>query len=127
MWYSGLDMIGYTGNIEEITKQNTNFRQVLYTGTYAQLVVMSLLKDEEIGMEVHKTVDQFFRIESGTANIIMNGEESTLTEGMVAVVPAGVNHNVINIGSGSLKLYTIYSPPNHPVGTIHKTKAEAVE
>jgi mannose-6-phosphate isomerase-like protein (cupin superfamily) len=122
----GGNMTGYTANIEEITQQNTNFRQVLYTGTYAQLVAMSLLKDEEIGMEVHKTVDQFFRIESGTAKIIMNGEETTLTDGMVAVVPAGVEHNLINVGPGSLKLYTIYSPPNHPVGTIHKTKAEAM-
>ncbi len=119
-------MTGYTGNIEEITQGNTNFRQVLYTGTYAQLVVMSLLKDEEIGTETHKTVDQFFRIEAGTAKIIMNGEETTLTDGMVAVVPAGVEHNLINVGPGSLKLYTLYSPPNHPVGTIHKTKAEAM-
>ena len=119
-------MTGYTGNIEEITQGNTNFRQVLYTGTYAQLVVMCLLKDEEIGTESHKTVDQFFRIESGTAKIIMNGEETTLTDGMVAVVPAGVEHNLINVGPGSLKLYTLYSPPNHPVGTIHKTKAEAM-
>ena len=95
-------------------------------GTYAQLVAMSLLKDEEIGKETHKTVDQFFRIESGTAKIIMNGEETTLTDGMVAVVPAGVEHNLINVGPGSLKLYTLYSPPNHPVGTIHKTKAEAM-
>lgn len=119
-------MTGYTGNIEEITQGNTNFRQVLYTGTYAQLVAMSLLKDEEIGVETHKTVDQFFRIESGTAKIIMNGQETTLTDGMVAVVPAGVEHNLINVGPGSLKLYTLYSPPNHPVGTIHKTKAEAM-
>ncbi len=119
-------MTGYTGNIEEITQGNTNFRQVVYTGTYAQLVVMSLIKDEEIGTETHKTVDQFFRIESGTAKIIMNGEETTLTDGMVAVVPAGVEHNLINVGPGSLKLYTLYSPPNHPVGTIHKTKAEAM-
>lgn len=119
-------MTGYTGNIEEITKVNTNFRQVLYTGTYTQLVAMSLVKDEEIGMETHKTVDQFFRIEIGTAKIIMNGEETTLTEGMVAVVPAGVEHNVINVGQGSLKLYTLYSPPNHKAGTIHKTKSEAM-
>jgi mannose-6-phosphate isomerase-like protein (cupin superfamily) len=119
-------MTGYTGNIEEITQGNTNFRQVVYTGTYAQLVVMSLIKDEEIGTETHKTVDQFFRIESGTAKIIMNGEETTLTDGMAAVVPAGVEHNLINVGPGSLKLYTLYSPPNHPVGTIHKTKAEAM-
>jgi mannose-6-phosphate isomerase-like protein (cupin superfamily) len=120
-------MTGYIGNIENITNGNTNFRQVLYTGTYAQLVVMSLLKDEEIGEETHATVDQFFRIESGTAKIIMDGVESTLTEGMVAIVPAGTKHNLINVGAGSLKLYTLYSPANHPVGTVHKTKAEALD
>lgn len=119
-------MTGYVGNIEDITEQNKHFRQVIYTGTYAQLVVMSLNKDEEIGLETHATVDQFFRIESGTAKIIMNGEENTITEGMVAIVPAGVAHNVINVGVGSLKLYTLYSPPNHPANTIHKTKADAM-
>lgn len=120
-------MTGYIGNIENITNGNTNFRQVLYTGTYAQLVVMSLLKDEEIGEEVHTTVDQFFRVETGTAKIIMDGVESTLTQGMAAIVPAGTKHNLINVGQGSLKLYTLYSPANHPVGTVHKTKAEAVD
>lgn len=118
-------MTGYIGNIEGLTEQNTHFRQVLYTGTYAQLVVMMLLPGEEIGSEVHAAVDQFFRIESGTAQIVMNGEEHTLTAGMVAIVPAGVTHNLINTGAGSLKLYTLYSPPNHPINTIHHTKAEA--
>jgi mannose-6-phosphate isomerase-like protein (cupin superfamily) len=120
-------MIGYVGNIEESTKENKDFRQVLYTGTYAQLVVMNLQMGEEIGLETHTTVDQFFRIESGTAKVIMNGEENTLTAGMVAIVPAGVAHNLINIGEISLKMYTLYSPPNHPVNTIHHTKAEAMK
>lgn len=119
-------MIGYTGNIEEVTAQNNNFRQVLYTGKHAQLVVMSLLVGEDIGSEVHPNVDQFFGLESGTLKIVMNGEETTLTDGMVAIVPAGTTHNVINIGSDTAKLYTIYSPSNHPVNTIHATKADAM-
>jgi mannose-6-phosphate isomerase-like protein (cupin superfamily) len=119
-------MIGYIGNIEEITAQNSNFRQVLYTGKHAQLVVMSLLVGEEIGSEVHGNVDQFFRLESGTIKVIMNGEESILTDGMVAIVPARTTHNVINIGTDVAKLYTIYSPSNHPEGTIHATKADAM-
>ncbi len=114
-------MIGYTGNIEEIVASNTNFRTVLYTGKYAQLVAMSLNPGEEIGMEVHQSVDQFFRIESGTVKVIMDGEETTLAPGMVAIVPAGTNHNVINAGSEPVKLYTIYSPPNHRPGTVKKT------
>ena len=118
-------MIGYVGNIEESTEQNSNFRQVIYTGPHTQLVVMSLLPGEEIGSEVHTSVDQFFRLESGTLKIVMNGEETTLTEGMAAIVPSGVTHNVINIGEDTAKLYTLYSPPNHPDGTVHKTKAEA--
>lgn len=118
-------MIGYTGNIEDQTEKNENFRQVLFTGKYAQLVVMSLLPGEDIGMEVHDTVDQFFRIEEGKAKIVMNGEETLLEDGMAAIVPAGTEHNVVNVGDESLKLYTVYSPPNHPDGTIHKTKAEA--
>ena len=91
-----------------------------------QLVLMSLLAGEEIGSETHPRVDQFFRLESGTLKIIMNGEENTLTDGMVAIVPAGTTHNVINIGTDTAKLYTIYSPSNHPVNTIHVTKADAM-
>lgn len=119
-------MTGYVGKIEQVTLQNTAFRQVLFTGKHAQLVVMSLLPQEEIGEEVHDTVDQFFRVESGTAKVVMNGEESVVTDGDAFVVPAGTVHNVKNVSSDqSLKLYTIYSPPNHPEGTIHQTKAEA--
>jgi mannose-6-phosphate isomerase-like protein (cupin superfamily) len=118
-------MAGYVGNIEEFAQHNTNFRQVVYTGVHTQLVAMSLQPGEEIGMEVHATVDQFFRVESGTLKIIMNGEEHTLTDGMAAIVPASVEHNVVNVGQNVAKLYTLYSPPNHPNHTIHVTKAEA--
>lgn len=119
-------MAGYVGNIEEFAMQNNHFRQVVYTGVHTQLVVMSLQPGEDIGMEVHDTVDQFFRIESGTLKVVMNGEEHTITDGMAAIVPAGVEHNVINVGQGVAKLYTLYSPPNHPDHTIHATKADAM-
>lgn len=119
-------MIGYVGNIEDKTMQNSYFREVVFTSGHTQLVVMALQAGEEIGMETHAGNDQFFRLESGTIKIIMNGEESTLTMGMAAIVPAGTEHNVINIGTDVAKLYTLYSPPNHPAGTIHKTKAEAM-
>jgi mannose-6-phosphate isomerase-like protein (cupin superfamily) len=120
-------MTGYVGDIEKLTEKNKYFRQVLYTGKYAQLVVMCLLPGEEIGNEVHKTVDQFFRIEEGKAKFIFNDTEEHLTHaGDAVIVPAGTFHNVINTSAKNpLKLYTIYSPPNHPDGTIHKTKAEA--
>jgi len=118
-------MQGYTANIEEKTLGNSNFRQVLYTGTYMQLVVMTLKAGEEIGQEVHKTVDQFFRIEEGQAKFVINGEETVIGAEEVFIVPAGSTHNVINVGEGELKLYTIYAPPNHPDGTVHVDKAEA--
>lgn len=115
----------YFGNIEKDTLTNTNFRKVLYTGTYAQLVVMCLKVGEEIGAEVHPSVDQFFRVEQGTANFVIDGQTFTVEADHAVIVPAGANHNVINIGQTDLKLYTIYSPPNHPIGTIHPTKADA--
>jgi len=119
--------MGYTENIQKKTLENTNFREVLYTGAHMQLVVMSLKPLEDIGMEVHPNVDQFFRIEKGQAKVIMNGEEAILTDDMVAIVPAGVQHNVINISNTEdLKLYTIYAPANHPEGTIHATRADAM-
>lgn len=120
--------MGYVDNIEDRTKENGNFRKVLYTGSHMQLVVMNLKPSEDIGQEVHDTVDQFFRIEDGEAKIIMNGEESILGEDMVAIVPAGTEHNVINNSDvEELKLYTIYAPANHPDGTVQATKEEAVE
>jgi len=119
-------MIGYVDNIEAKTLANTFFREVLFTGKYCQLVVMSLLPNEEIGMEVHQAVDQFFRVEKGQGKVVMNGEEHEVKDGSAIIVPAGTEHNVVNTSSSEpLKLYTIYSPPNHPDGTIHKTKAEA--
>ena len=120
-------MTGYVGPIEKQTEKNTYFRQVLYTGKYAQLVVMCLQPGEEIGDEVHKTVDQFFRIEEGEAKFVFNEKENHLVKaGDAVIVPAGTFHNVINTSTTKqLKLYTLYSPPNHPDGTIHKTKAEA--
>ena len=119
-------MTGYVGNIEQKTQENENFREVLFTAPHSQLVVMALQPGEEIGMEVHPNNDQFLRIESGTGKAILNGEESVISDGFAIVVPAGTNHNIVNTGQGKMKLYTVYSPANHPPGTIHKTKAEAV-
>lgn len=120
-------MIGYIDNIEQKTLANEFFRQVLFTGKFCQLVVMCLQPNEEIGMEVHPNVDQFFRVEKGEGKVIMNGEESPISDDIAIIVPAGTQHNVINTSATeTLKLYTIYSPPNHPEGTVHKTKAEAM-
>lgn len=119
-------MTGYHINIEEKSIQNDNFREVLFTGQHSQLVVMSLLPNEEIGMEVHEYTDQFFRIESGTGKAILNGEEFEVSDGTAIVIPAGTEHNIINTSDkDNLKLYTIYSPPHHKDKTIHKTKEEA--
>lgn len=117
----------FVGNIEKQTLKNNYFRQVLFTGKHAQLVVMSLKPGEEIGNEVHPKVDQFFRLEEGEAKFILNNREKHLVKnGWAVLVPAGTYHNVINNSkTKKLKLYTIYSPPNHPAGTIHKTKADA--
>jgi mannose-6-phosphate isomerase-like protein (cupin superfamily) len=121
-------MKGYVGPIEKLTLENENFREVLFTGKFCQLVVMSIKPGEDIGMEVHEHVDQFFRIDAGQAKVVMDGEESEVGDGDAIVVPAGTEHNVVNISDkDDLKLYTIYSPPNHPEGTVHKTKKEAEE
>lgn len=119
-------MAGYVANIEQETLDNENFRRVLNTAGTSQLVVMSLLPGEEIGMEVHD-LDQFIRFEAGTAKVILDGEEHEVGADWAVVIPAGTNHNVINVSdSEKLKLYTIYSPPEHPAGTVHVTKAEAM-
>ena len=120
-------MIEYVGPIQKQTLNNTYFRQVLFTAPHSQLVVMCLQPGEAIGDEVHPKVDQFFRIEQGEAKFIFNEkDEHAVHEGDAVVVPAGTYHNVINTSKTALlKLYTIYSPPNHPPGTVHKTKAEA--
>src|SRR5512135_483262 len=119
-------MTGYVSPIEKETLKNTYFRQVLFTGKHAQLVVMCLQPGEEIGNEVHPNVDQFFRIEQGEARFVLSEEEHLVRDGDAVVVPARTYHNVINTSKTTeLKLYTIYSPPNHPEGTVHKTKVEA--
>lgn len=119
-------MTGFVANIEDLTLKNENFRQVLNTNQHSQLVVMSLLPSEDIGLEVHEIVDQFLRIEKGEGTVLLNGEEHPLKDGDAIVVPAGVEHNVINTSSENpLKLYTVYSPPHHKDGTIHKTKQDA--
>lgn len=120
-------MAGYHSNIEELTLENKNFRKVLFTGKHTQLVLMSLLPGEEIGMEVHETVDQFFRFEKGSVKVIIDSEEFTASADDVVIVPAGSMHNIINESKTEVvKLYTLYSPPNHPEGTIHKTQKEAM-
>lgn len=121
-------MVGYVVNIEEETDKNENFRQVLFTASHSQLVLMSLLPEEEIGMEVHENVDQFLRIESGEGKAILNGEEYIIRDGTAIVVPAGTEHNIINTSTDkNLKLYTIYSPPHHRDRTIHKSKQDAMD
>ncbi|HUC89145.1 MAG TPA: cupin domain-containing protein [Candidatus Paceibacterota bacterium] len=117
---------GYKDNIEELTKNNDNFRKVLYTGHNCQLVLMSLLPGEEIGKEVHGENDQFFRFESGAGKVIINETEYAIKDGDAVIVPMGAEHNVINTSQTEpLKLYTIYTPPHHKDGVIRKTKADA--
>ena len=121
-------MNGYAGSIESATLNNPFFRQVLFTGKHSQLVVMCLQPGEEIGEEVHDGTDQFFRIEEGDAGFVFDSaDERIVGKGDAVIVPAGTRHNVVNRSSVlPLRLYTIYSPPNHPDGTIHKTKADAM-
>src|SRR5688572_12081567 len=120
-------MTGYVGSIETQTLKNSHFRRVLFTGKHAQLVVMCLQPGEEIGNEMHPEVDQFFRIEQGEATFVLNEKEEHLVrDGDAVVVPAGTYHNIRNSSKTTpLRLFTIYSPPNHPVGTLHETRAEA--
>jgi mannose-6-phosphate isomerase-like protein (cupin superfamily) len=120
-------MAGYVANIEKKSLENNYFRKVLFTGPHSQLVVMSIAPGEDIGMETHKDVDQFFRVEAGIGWAVLDGKEYILEDGSAVVIPAGVEHNIINRSkSDPLKVYTIYSPPNHPDGTINKDKAEAI-
>ena len=117
-------MKGFVKNIEDISVKNENFRHVLYTANHSQLVVMALKPGEEIGMETHK-LDQFFRVEEGTGEAVLDGVHTPITAGFAVLVPAGTKHNIVNTGSAPMKLYTVYSPPNHRDGVIHHTRAAA--
>ena len=117
-------MKGYIKDIESIAVKNEDFRRVLYTAKNCQLVVMALKPREEIGAEVH-TLDQFFRVEEGSGEAILDGVRTEIQAGFAIIVPAGANHNIINTGSAPLKLYTLYSPPNHRDGVVHHTRGEA--
>lgn len=118
----------FVDNIEKQTLENTNFRKVIATNGYSQLVLMSLLPMEDIGMETHPNVDQFFRVERGMGKAVLNGTEYEFSDGFAIVIPAGTEHNIINTSeTDKLKLYTIYSPANHPDGIIHTTKEIAIK
>src|ERR1035437_6154941 len=117
-------MKGYVTNIEKLALDNKNFRKVLYTDKNSQLVLMSLLPKEEIGEEIHD-VDQFLRVEKGIGTAILSDVTHALADGSVIIVPAGTKHNIINTGADEMKLYTLYMPPHHKDGVIHKTKADA--
>lgn len=118
-------MKGFADDIEELTEKNTDFRRVLYTARNMQLVLMALESGEEIGEEVHKDRDQFFRVEEGTGEIWLDGARTPIKSGMAMIVPAGARHNVKNTGHGPLKLYTIYAPPEHVDGIVRATKSQA--
>jgi len=120
-------MNGYITNIEKETRENNFFRRVLFTAYYSQLVLMSLKPGEEIGEEVHG-LDQFFRFEQGSGKVVLDGVEQEVADGFAVVIPAGTRHNIINTSTDKeLKLYTVYSPPNHKDRTVHPTKVEEVE
>lgn len=120
-------MKGFNANIEQLTLENGNFRQVLYTSTHAQLVVMSLKPGEEIGVEIHSENDQFFRFEAGEGKVLIDGNEYAVGDGSAIIVPSGAEHNVINTSSADdLKLYTIYMPPHHKDGIVRATREEAM-
>ncbi len=119
-------MKGFVDDIEKMTEKNAHFRQVLYTGKHVQLVLMSLQPGEEIGEEVHGDGDQFFRVEKGRGEVWIDGRKTAIKSDFAIVVPAGARHNVKNTGDEPLKLYTLYGPPEHADGTVHKTKAAAM-
>ncbi len=116
----------FVANIEKKTRANENFREVLHTEQHSQVVVMSLLPKEDIGMEVHEIVDQFIRIEVGTGKAIIDGVEHAISDGFAVLVPAGAKHNIINTSADEkMKIYTVYCPAHHKDGTVHKTKEDA--
>ncbi len=116
----------YVNNIEKETLENDFFRKEVFTGKLMQMTVMSILPGDDIGAEVHNDTDQFLRIEQGTGKAIIGDQEYDVADDFVIIIPAGMNHNVINTGEIAMKLYSIYTPAEHPKGTIHKDKAEAV-
>ena len=118
-------MKGYKGNIEKLTRENDNFRKVMYTGQNPQLVLMGLEAGENIGMETHMNKDQFFRFESGVGKCIIYDTEYNVVDGDAIFMPAGARHNVINTGTNAFKMYTNYGPPNYQDGTLHKNKKNA--
>jgi mannose-6-phosphate isomerase-like protein (cupin superfamily) len=120
-------MKGFVEDIERLTEENTDFRRVLYTASHLQLVLMSLQPGEDIGEEVHEDRDQFFRIETGSGEIVIDGAVSPVRSDMAIVVPAGARHNLRNTGTEPLRLYTVYGPPEHRDGTVHRTKADVTE
>ena len=120
-------MKGFVENIEQLTLDNTDFRRVLYTGKHLQLVLMTLQPGDDIGEEVHDGHDQFFRIESGKGEVLIDGSRHPVQDDDAVIVPAGARHNVTNTGDAPLKLYTLYAPPEHKDGVIHPTKADASE
>ena len=118
-------MKGFVANIEDLTEENTDFRRVLYTGKNLQLVLMAIEVGGEIGEEVHDDRDQFFRVEEGEGEVVINGQVSKIEDDDAIIVPAGARHNIINTGDELLRLYTLYAPPEHRDGTVHATKADA--
>lgn len=119
-------MHGYVTDIERDTIENEDFRRVLFTGPNTQLVLMTLQPGEDIGLETHDGHDQFIRVEAGAGVVMLDGEERALADGSAVVIPAGVEHNIVNTSGEPLRLYTLYSPPAHPDGTVYRTKREAV-
>jgi len=120
-------MKGFVEDIEALTEANDDYRRVLYTGQHLQLVLMALQPGEEIGEEVHETHDQFFRIETGRGEVVIDGQRTPIEDDDAVIVPAGARHNVVNTSDAPLKLYTLYGPPEHRDGVVHKTKADERE
>ncbi len=118
-------MKGFVGDIENRAVHNRDFRRVIYTGPKMQLVLMALEAGEEIGEEVHRDTDQFFRVEEGTGEVVIDGHRTPIESGTAMVIPTGARHNVRNTGREPMKLYTVYAPPHHEDGTVQRTKAEA--
>ncbi len=118
-------MKAFIADIENLTDRNRDFRRVLYTGSHIQLVLTALRPGEELGEEIHWATDQFFRVEEGRGEVVIDGEATPIESDMAIVVPAGALHNLRNTGYGPLRFYSLYAPPQHPDGTVHRTKTDA--